>query len=285
MSPRPPVSLDPEHLRSFVAFATHLSFTRAAREVHLSQPAVHKHVQRLGEALGVALYRREGAALALTDAGARTLAFAREHAARSQHFVDSLAGAEAARPVTLASGEGALLFLIADAVGALHRRGVALRPEVRDGEATLTALRSGEADVGVAASPAAPAGFEARAIARVGSVLIVPKRHRLAERRSVRMRDLEGEALLVPPRPRPLRQLLERSVAFTVAMEVRGWPLTLRMAERGLGAAVVNAFCPAPRGMCAVPVRDIPELTYWALREPGRFAPPQAQAVFDELTR
>ena len=46
-----------EWLEAFAAFAEHQSFTRAARALHLSQPALHVQVKKLSEALGVALYR------------------------------------------------------------------------------------------------------------------------------------------------------------------------------------------------------------------------------------
>jgi DNA-binding transcriptional LysR family regulator len=58
-----------ELLRSFDAAARHLSFTRAADEVALTQSAVSRQIQQLEEGLGVALFERRHRALALTDAG------------------------------------------------------------------------------------------------------------------------------------------------------------------------------------------------------------------------
>ena len=55
-----------EWLEAFVAFAERMSFTHAARDLHISQPALHVQIARLTEALGVRLYRREGRALVLT---------------------------------------------------------------------------------------------------------------------------------------------------------------------------------------------------------------------------
>lgn len=59
--------LDP--LRGFEAAARHLSFTRAAEELHLTQSAVSRQVQTLEEHLGVPLFRREVRRLALTPEG------------------------------------------------------------------------------------------------------------------------------------------------------------------------------------------------------------------------
>ncbi len=56
-------------LKGFDAAARHLSFTRAAAELHLTQSAISRQVQALEEHLGVALFRREVRRLALTAEG------------------------------------------------------------------------------------------------------------------------------------------------------------------------------------------------------------------------
>ena len=61
----PPLDL----LRGFEAAARHLSFTRAADELFLTQSAISRQVQALEEALGVPLFQRRHRALLLTDAG------------------------------------------------------------------------------------------------------------------------------------------------------------------------------------------------------------------------
>lgn len=60
-------------LRAFAAAARHLSFTRAADELCLSQPAVSQQVKQLEARLGVALFRRLPRGLMLTDEGAALL--------------------------------------------------------------------------------------------------------------------------------------------------------------------------------------------------------------------
>ena len=67
-------------LVAFESAARHLSFTRAADEVALTQSAVSRQSQALEERLGVSLFRRLHRAIALTDEG-RTLQLA---------FVDAL---------------------------------------------------------------------------------------------------------------------------------------------------------------------------------------------------
>lgn len=61
----------PAALFAFEAAARHLSFTQAARELNVSQPAISHAVKRIEAALGVRLFHRRHRAIALTEAGAR----------------------------------------------------------------------------------------------------------------------------------------------------------------------------------------------------------------------
>lgn len=274
-------------LRALVVFAEHESFTHAARALHLSQPALHVQIKKLSEQLGVPLYRRRGRALELTPEGVRAVAFAREMLERSARFVEGLRGVERARPVVLAAGEGAFLYVLGERVRAALAAKVALRTLVRDAEGTLEAVISGEAHVGVAAVDEPPRELEQKALVRAGNALLVPRKHRLACRRWVRVADLLGEPLVAPPRGRPQREALEvaarsEDVALSVVVETVGWPIALRFVELGVGLAIVNDVVTAPRGLVSVPLRGLPPRTYWAVRTGARSA--EAERAWEILT-
>src|SRR5258706_8645947 len=63
--PLPPL----DFLRGFEAAARHLSFTKAAAELFVTQSAVSRQIQSLEEFVGVALFERRHKALVLTEAG------------------------------------------------------------------------------------------------------------------------------------------------------------------------------------------------------------------------
>ena len=65
-------------LRAFEAAGRHLSFSRAADELHVTQSAVSRHIRALEDVLGLRLFRRTGRAVALTPDGGRYLAALRE---------------------------------------------------------------------------------------------------------------------------------------------------------------------------------------------------------------
>ncbi|QHN04744.1 LysR family transcriptional regulator [Granulicella sp. WH15] len=58
-----------KYMEAAIAVAEELSFSRAAKRLHLSQPAVTKHIAELEESLGVVLFVRDHHLVSLTDAG------------------------------------------------------------------------------------------------------------------------------------------------------------------------------------------------------------------------
>ena len=64
-------------LKVFEAVARHLSFSRAAEELHLTQPAVSTQVKKLEEHAGLALFEQFGKKIYLTPAGAELLDISR----------------------------------------------------------------------------------------------------------------------------------------------------------------------------------------------------------------
>ena len=56
-------------IRYFEAAARHLSFTKAAEELHVTHSAISHQIKALEEWLGIALFRRMNRAIVLTEAG------------------------------------------------------------------------------------------------------------------------------------------------------------------------------------------------------------------------
>jgi len=67
------MDLDPAHLRSFDAVVRHGGYHRAAEALHLTQPAVSRHIRRLEEQLGEPLFRKRGRGVELTVFGGRAV--------------------------------------------------------------------------------------------------------------------------------------------------------------------------------------------------------------------
>lgn len=112
--PSSPWALPPlDLLRAFEAAARHLSFTKAAEELHLTQSAVSRQIQSLEQALGAKLFERRTRALALTEGGARFYTVVEDALESLQAGARKLRSAPAARTVTVTTTPGfASLWLI-----------------------------------------------------------------------------------------------------------------------------------------------------------------------------
>jgi DNA-binding transcriptional LysR family regulator len=259
-------------LRAFASFAEHLNFTRAARALHLSQPALFAQVQKLADAAGTPLYKRAGRALVLTEAGERTAAFARKSLADQAALVEELRTGRARARVVLCAGEGAYLYLIGEAVQRSSRDArTPIELLVRDAADTLGALRTGAAHIGVLPLASIPSRMVAEPLAQIGQMLVLPESHPLAQKSRLTLEDLAGVALIVPPPGSSQRRALEEALAgagvsWEIAVEARGWPLALHLVKLGTGLSVVNDFCRLPAGLVGKPLTGLPSHTYHAVR-------------------
>ena len=275
-------------LAVFVVFADHLNFTHAAAELHISQPALHVKIRKLAQALGRPLYYRSGRRLVLTADGEAVARFARAHDDRLAQFLADFTGV-ARRPVVLAAGQGAYLYLLGDTVRAvLAEEPTRLRLINCDHRQMLAAVRTGQAHLGVGVLDVLPEDLIALELARFPQLLLVPDDHRLARRRSVTLADLAGTSLVVPPQRRPQRVLLEQALRaagadWTVAVEAEGWPLIAHFAALGVGLAVVNGCVPAPPGVVARPITDLPPVVYHVVHQPSALSDPRVAGLLDRI--
>ncbi len=261
-------------LFSFVVFADHLNFTRAARALHITQPALHAQIRKLSEDVGIDLYRRSGRSLVLTPEGRTLAAFGREVQERGREVVAELTGDGSVGPVVLAAGQGALLYLLGDAIRRHPKGKWPLRVLPMAGPAMVDAIRDARAHVGVGVVDGDAPDLDRRELRRVGQLVMLPKGHRLSQRRRITPADLDGEALIVAPEGRPHRVMLSQALTaagatWSVAVEASGWELMLQFARYGLGIAVVNDFCPVPRGFVGVRLQGVPDATYSVVTRSG----------------
>jgi LysR family transcriptional regulator, low CO2-responsive transcriptional regulator len=259
--------LDFDALFAFSTFAESMNFSEAARQLHISQPALHVKVRKLGEQLERPLYCRIGRTLELTPFGEALARHGREVRFGSEEFLSQFGGASQ-HPIILAAGEGAYLYLLGNGIRHFQREEKApLHLLSLDRDETLAAVTTGKAQLGVAPLDFVPAAMQAFPFTTVGQVLAVPSGHRLASRSRLKLKDLANERLVVPPSDRPHRQMLaallqSQQVNWQVAMEASGWELILSFVSMGVGVAVINAHCKLPKGITTIPIPELPSLRY-----------------------
>ena len=104
----------------------------------------------------------------------------------------------------------------------------------------------------------------------VPQALVMLRSHRLARRRTLKIEGLAGESMILPPRGRTQRAVLDAAFAAAgvevhVAATAVGWDVLVRLVALGLGIAVVNASVRLPSGLVARPIRSLPGVRYVAV--------------------
>jgi DNA-binding transcriptional LysR family regulator len=261
-------------LEAFAVFARHRNFTHAAAELHVSQPALYTRIRKLEQRLDTSLYAKQGRLLHLTETGERLAAYANDARDRAADFLRTM-NAAPPRPLVLIAGSGTYLYLLGDPIRRFLAKGRELRLRTGDATETLAAVRDGSADLGVTALTVPPDDLDCEVLGRYPQTLITRSDHRLASRRSVRLADLQDEALVVPPKHRPHRQQLERSlldqgIRWSVAVEAEGWELLVHFVRLGVGPAVVNGSVRTTGAVRKIPVTDLPPVRYYVVSRGDR---------------
>jgi DNA-binding transcriptional LysR family regulator len=141
-------------LRVFAAVAQHLSFTKAAQELFISQPAVTKHIRELESQYAQRLLERRGNRVALTEAGRLLQAHAEVVAAAQQLLDEQLQAlqdpATAAGRLRLGSSTTLSQYVLPGLLPAFQRRYPQVELTLRNAnsEQIADALLRGDLDLG-----------------------------------------------------------------------------------------------------------------------------------------
>lgn len=284
-----------QQLRYVLAVADTMSFTRAAQRCFVVQSSLSHQIKALESELGVRLFARTSRRVELTEAGAAFLPGARaalESADRAAQEAAAATG-EVRGQVTI----GTIPTLTAVDLPGVLRRFCGRHPHVgvtsRTGNSDdlAAAVRAGEIDVAFLGLPdtTEPRGGRIRRLARERLVAVVPRDHRLADRRRVHLRDLADEPFADFPARSPGRTQSDNAFAAAdltrrVAFEAMDAALILDLVGNGLAVALLPAgVVPEPAELSTVPVVDGPQRTEYLMW--NDFNPtPAATAFLAELT-
>lgn len=142
------------HLKTFVAVADELSFSRAADELAIAQPLLSRRIKSLEEFLGGTLFDRARRQIQITDLGAFLLPHARELLARSDQLLDAVRAMKGTSAITLAMPTDCDPRALALLIRAAADHGVVLRIQEMPAAERVAALAAGS--VAAALVPAQP---------------------------------------------------------------------------------------------------------------------------------
>ena len=238
------------HLRYFDAVASTLSFSRAAEQLHISQPPLSRQIRQLEDELGAELIDRDSRPIALTAAGR----FLHDQCGQLLRRVDDIR--QATRRIARGQHEwfgigfvpSALYSVLPD----LIRR---MREEHRHVEVGLQeltsiqqadALKAGRIDVGFGRLPLDDAAIHGETLMQEPLAVAMPLRHPLRSRTGVRLTRLADEPLILyPARPRPsyadqvLEMFRRKGLTPRVVMEANELQTAIGLVSAGVGLALV----------------------------------------------
>jgi LysR family transcriptional regulator, nitrogen assimilation regulatory protein len=259
------MSIDLKAFRYFSAIARAGSFSRAAEQLHVAQPALSVHIRNLEEELGLQLFVRTARGVMLTPEGERFLGSANDVL---RHF--DLACESARKGATEASGEVAIGMpqsLAKILTTRLVQRSLSQMPNVRLKVVEMNTgyvaqfLNSGVIDLGITFLADLP-GFQYRHLVSERLCVIGPPRAFRskdcdAERDLPRiaMADLGKMPFILPAGMHSLRQLLDGhlkklGLKLKILAEVNSIPQLVDLAREGVGYSIL-AYSSVKEDICA----------------------------------
>jgi aminoethylphosphonate catabolism LysR family transcriptional regulator len=250
-------------LRSFHAVAQSGSVTAAARELGVGQPTVTTQVKALEAEFGIELFVRRGRRIELTEAGGGLLDITRRLFADEKEALDYLNETRELKTGHLRVGAVGP-YHVTDMLAAFNARhpGLYVSVTVGNSRQTVADLLDYRTDVAVLAHVDPDPRLVAIPYRRHRVVVFCHLDHPFAQRRSIRIREMAGQRLIVREAGSTTRRafdqaMREAGIAPRVVMEIGSRESIREAVAKGIGLGVVSEaeFIADPR-IRALPVSD-----------------------------
>jgi DNA-binding transcriptional LysR family regulator len=274
-------------LRVFAAVARHRSFSRAAAELHLTQPAVSMQVSQLEAEIGLPLVEHMGRRLDITPAGREVVECARAVIERLREAEESLAALKGTGGGELAlSAVSTAKYYVPKLLAEFRRRhpAVRVRLSVSNREAVVRDLADNGVDLAIMGTPPRGLDTEAVAFARHPLAIIASPGHPLARRRRVPLSRLAEEAFIIRERGSGTRHAMERTFAQRgfvprETIEMSSNETIKQAVMAGMGVSFISLHTVglelATRRLVALDIAGTPVMRDWYVihREKKRLSP------------
>lgn len=244
--------MDLRHLVTFRTVVDKRSFSQAAEELEISQPAVSFQIRSLEERLGHRLLDRTGRRVAVTEAGEIVYRYAKRMIGLEAELEREMGevGSRIAGRLVLGSSTGPGELVLPRLLGAFSRA----HPDVRvslvvsDTQTVCERVLDDELEIGVVGAARAQRGLEFEPFMRDELVAIAPPGHHLAGRETVAVEELAAEPMIMQQEGSGVRAVLEAALRaggvrdrdLNVAMEL-GLQQSVKAAVLdGLGITVIS---------------------------------------------
>lgn len=267
-------------LKAFEAVARLGSFSAAAGELFVTQPAVSKKIRLLQEEVGLPLLEQVGKRIYLTDAGGLLLSVCRDWLETWARFEQSIADRRGLkqgrlRIAVVTTGK----YFVPRVLGPFCERypGIDVAMEVINRDRLLERLARNEDDLYIMGVPPDDLNIDSEPLIDNPLVVVAPASHSLATRRRVRFSELADQVFLMRENGSGTRIAMERLFAekqtpLKVKMELGSNEAIKQAVAGGLGLAIMSrhALHPMTRsdGITELNVQGFPIKRSWYVVTP-----------------
>ena len=285
-------------LKVFETVARHLSFSRAAEELHLTQPAVSTQVRTLESHVGLALFEQLGKKIYLTQGGTELLYYSRAIIAQFQDAEEALAHFKGISGGTLnvaviSAGDYFFPHLLVEF--ARQHPGVKLHLTVHNREELLGQLANNLTDLAIMVRPPHNLDTLNESFAPHPYVIVAAPGHHLAGRKRISMEALMREAFVVREKGSDTWFSMEAGFGdhladLNIAMEIKSTETIKQAIIAGMGIGFLSAHTIGQElrtgSLVVLPVQGFPLMLDWyVVHRNDKRLPPVARAFKEFLLR
>lgn len=278
-------------LKVFEAVARHLSFSRAADELHLTQPAVSTQIKTLEGHVGLALFEQLGKKVYLTQGGAELLFHSRAIIGQFHDAEEALAhfkgiAGGSLNVAVISAGDYFFPHLLVEF--ARRHPGVKLNLTVHNREELLGHMSNNLTDLAIMVRPPHDLDTLNEAFAPHPYVIVAPRSHPLATRKRISMDALVKEAFVVREKGSDTWFSMQDGFGqymrdLNIAMEIRSTETIKQAIIAGMGIGFLSAHTIGQElkngSLVVLPVQGFPLMLNWyVVHRADKRLPPVARA-------
>ncbi len=264
-------------LQIFEAVALHLSYTRAAKVLYLTQPAVSMQIKQLEAELALSLFERIGKTLFLTEVGTELLHYARQISQQLielHDVMDEFRGSEKGH-LTIAVVTTANSFAL-KLLGEFYKRFSATKIslDITNRASLIKRLSGNNVDMVIMGQPPEGLDVDATPFLTNPLVVIAPKDHPLSTTKKIPLSILQQQTFIMREQGSGTRIVMEqyfgqRGYSINSVMEMSSNEAINRAVEAGLGLGIVSRHTLemelALDQLAILDVDDFPIMRHWYL--------------------
>jgi LysR family transcriptional regulator, low CO2-responsive transcriptional regulator len=261
-------------LHVFEAVSRHLSYSRAAEALHLSQPAVSMQIKQLEEIAGVPLFEQLGKKVYLTEVGREFGQYCRnvlQQLAEAESMLDDFKGMRGRLSICVASTASYFTpYLLAEFCRRHAETQVSL--SVTNRENVLQRLTSNEMDMAIMGRPPEHLDLDATPFMENRLAIIAPVDHPLAHARDIPLSRLAEETFLVREQGSGTRITVERffaerGIVLTAGTEMSTNEAIKQAVQAGMGLGILSLHTVSleleTRRLTVLDVQNFPIQRHW----------------------